>query len=111
MKKGTLVLQPNIDDREYVIRWAVRMAGGEYQSRLMQTAVREIAYDFEDNLGGAWLAHPSYATDMDGCIAWFEGLFPEVQQIQVFAGDEIDIIYDRRGDEWVACVPKREDGQ
>ena len=41
-----------------------------------------------------------HCTDMDGCIALFERIDPEVQLIRTFAGSRVGTVYTRRGEGW-----------
>lgn len=54
--------------------------------------VSGLSYDFDKRLGTLKMA-PNQSCDMSGCVKLFEGIDPDVQMIETFAGNESDTIY------------------
>ena len=68
-------------------RWTGdRRVTAVYRSELV-CDVRGMAYDFDRHLGTLLLASED-CCDMRGCIELFEKVDPEVQRIEIFAGEE-----------------------
>jgi hypothetical protein len=42
---------------------------------------------------------------MDGCVALFEGVDPQVTAIDTFAGNQADTMYRKEGSQWNAVLP------
>lgn len=69
---------------------------------LMQCYVRSIHYNFERKRGQVVMGNEG-CTDMSGCIAFFEQIDPKVQRIETgYGNDQLDTVYRKRGNDWVA---------
>jgi hypothetical protein len=75
-------------------------AGGVW-SDLLQCFVLTVYYDPEAQCGDLHLPDRSWC-DMSGCIALFQRLDPEVQQIQVWERSDRTNLYRRVGKRWEA---------
>ena len=74
---------------------------GRQKDRL-QCEVIKVTYDFLRRVGVAYFPEDN-CCDMDGCIALFTGIDPEVVFIQTFAGNIEDTCYRQHSDgEWAA---------
>ena len=75
-----------------------------YRRDLVCAAVR-LTYDFTKRAGTIELDE-YHCTSMNGCIALFEGIDPQVELIVTRAAKELDTVYARVGGEWKSRLPE-----
>ena len=78
-----------------------RYSDGETYHGSLICHVRSANYDFRERLGRLDMEEGD-CCDMEGCIAFFEAIDPDVQAIETFSGPERDTTYVRRPKGWEA---------
>ena len=68
---------------------------------LLMCHVDTLRYDFQAEEGELRIPDLN-SCDMTGCLNLFRGISQKVQKITVFAGDSLDITYEKRGLKWIA---------
>jgi len=67
--------------------------------------VRSLDYDFKTKTGTLMLP-PNNCCDMCGCTNMFTRIDSEVRVIRTYAGDELDVTYEREhAGEWTVRLP------
>jgi hypothetical protein len=66
--------------------------------------VRSLTYDATTRVGKLYMTDGD-CVDMEGCIAFFQRLAPEVRAIHTYSGACLDTCYRRRGSTWQVVPP------
>lgn len=77
--------------------------GGPVFNEALACYVISLYYNFFAQRGNLYLPEGN-CCDMTGCLELFKEIDPNVKDIHVFSGDELDTIYTKYHGQWISLV-------
>lgn len=81
--------------------------GGPVFSETLACYVISVYYNFFAQRGNLYLLENN-VPDMSGCLQLFRSIDPNVKDIDVFSGDELDTVYTKYHGQWISLIWSRD---